>query len=1378
VPAIGSNNYAARPPREPSAPPVPQGAPLRGGLAPAPHPFFRALSSQPFAPAQRQAQQRVERTQRQLPKQPTPNIPRLPNPTRQQAEAALHLARNAQRLAVGANPTGERIRSYQSELLSDPRQRDYVSTLQHYASALAAHEGHPVGAAAHAVANARPEAPGMGLPLIGTVVPGHFLEQLATSEVGQHLLKSYGELAKPASAIARLAKGEVGYEPSPHGNLLLNALVDAGQLPAGVISSLAETGRGAVEAGTTGNTDRLAGIGKGILHSIEHPVETLKTRPVSTALMFAGGEEAAGRLAGAALRKGALGAKGAEFASTSRPDLQFYNGMGLARKWNPDIVRKGVQALSDKALTKAPGDYRQLDPNQATGARLARHVKGGLVKPGEVDYSVDSGEQYRKALKSQAVKAVEDARPVKAAGGDVAAAVATDAAQRVARNPETLVPDLELRRSQLQEAQAGRYTTTGLKMQLAEPKPLEGKALADNQASIGRLTAAVAAAKAGKLDTHAPFHAGETFGSQMRPLTQGLQQVGALDPAQERAALFPYAQTHMEARPFTVEDHVAAEKIAKGREQAAVAHAESLPLGPEKLQAGRRAEALREVRREVAGRGHPEDMVAHEGILQEHAEARKAVTVAQEGVRQAEAARSRLVGAYGRARPAHDQGAKLGTAPLDSTAGGRMAAAEAKVTGAREALRVANERHVDARTAAAASKPPKTMPGLRYPDGRYLSSEDIRAHMARNGVAPPHYVSHEPRIAGRGSFFKRTTTRPAIYSQRRAGVSFAQGTHEGGYGALLGTVAKAANDLAGHTATDARLSQFGIGSKGYGSLEDAASAKEGLEHNADGTPNPVVQALGPLEAHPIGPERVRAKGRVNPGDAEALRRQLGAEPRGAAQAGTHAGAKYVLLPKMVVDRLKEHDALLGPSEGTKLYQKVTNQWRQTGLFTSPRWLLGDPQEHGIRLAIARASPRFMGGVSGKMGKRLGEAWDGIGASNDPLALQANLVKNQLIRGTIFGSAQELEMRRTSDQFANSPIAGPALHQIEEGKRSLPGKVVLGPWHAWKAGVGKGMRALEHQSREAAVGRQLIPGLREHAAEMGVFLHKWESANKLMDNVVNSYARGQLSPPKAAANVRAVDDMMGAYGHLTPTVRKAVQTWSPFGLWWLTSMRFLRKMPLDHPTQTAVYAALHNALAPGEANGSKPGYLVGGIHLNLPGGIGGVTINPTRYSPMGAGQEPFKTMGDMVAPLQTETLGTLAGVDMFGGKELSAAHGKKVPEAERPEILLNKLLEGLVPGYRQAQIVRQGGGKPYGNSTLWNPKTKEGSAKTVPQLLYKLLSPESSVFDPAAKGTTTTGRAADPFQQSRREAAKAEHAAASDPFRESRRREAREAAGIR
>jgi hypothetical protein len=161
--------------------------------------------------------------------------------------------------------------------------------------------------------------------------------------------------------------------------------------------------------------------------------------------------------------------------------------------------------------------------------------------------------------------------------------------------------------------------------------------------------------------------------------------------------------------------------------------------------------------------------------------------------------------------------------------------------------------------------------------------------------------------------------------------------------------------------------------------------------------------------------------------------------------------------------------------------------------------------------------------------------------------------------------------------------------------------------------------------------------------------------------------------------------------------------------------------------------LHNAVAPQEQQGLEPAYLKGGIHVNLPLGLGGATLQPTYYSPAGVAIEPLKTAASMIAPLEAEVGGAALGLDTFTGKTLTAPHAPKgeATEGQRPGVMLQDLLGGLVPGYRQATQLREMGGTPYSTSTLLNPTVKPGTKRDMAHTLFKLLSPERFTYDKGA-----------------------------------------------
>jgi hypothetical protein len=1323
-------------------------------------------TSNPFAGAQKTAARKVEKAARALPKAPTPSIPRLAKPTPAQTHAALTIAAESQAKAVGPNPTVAKVKAYQQQLASDPRQRAYRETLEHFVRAQQGHERELLGrvvaggggnaqaalapaaralssqqaraigkraeqvtAGTHQSAGAAPAPKGLSVPLLGTIVPGRTL-QGASRVVGSKLAEDLPPLIATGKAIGELATGSVAGGPT--GNVLHNAVADLAQLPAGTISSLAETARGGAEA-LGGKPGRIETIGKGLAASFEHPLRSLEQHPVSTALTFAGGEEAAGRLAGAVARTGAVGERAAEVASTARPNLKLYNDMAEKRVYNPDPVRKGVEVATDKVRQKLPGSLKQPDPNQAVGARLTKAIKGGVLKSGEVDVSVDAGEQARRNLKGQVVHEVQAAKP------KVGAEAVPLIVEGVVRSPETMAADLAKEHDRLMAVQPS----------------LVGRELGANKDNVAQIEK-LQADKRLMADPADAFASAKHFNAMQAPLTAGLERVGHLSPEQARAALFPYAQAHEGARYFTVADHQAAESAARaGEVEAKAAIAKTEPNTPERAQAVRAFQEARGHRLAVSGRGAPENIAAHEDLQQAAAARRAAVSEARGEVSKAEHARSRLVGTQ-RSRRASD-----GMRGASAEESARMEAANARVQGAKDRLRSASLEHAQARDAAQASKLPKIQAGMRHANGEYFPTEEIRARAAAAGV-DPGFLSHQETLGDRGSFFKPTTRRPAIASKVRTGESFVKGTYDRSHAALVAQAAKMANEYAAHHATDARLSRFGIGH--YDSLEEAAHEAENFSHTPEG--ERIVNSLGPLEAHPIGPERVRATGRVVAGDSAQAREGFGIEQH--QQVSETPGGKYTLLPKAVSERLKEHDALMTSSAGKKILQKYTNQWRQAALYTSPRWLLGNPQEHAIRLAIAGAAPKALGGRSGRFAQRLVDAYDEIGRSGSPEAEAARQTLASLVRGTHYSAAEQLSLVRKADQFASSPLLGPAAAQTEHVAGSVAGQAVLAPWRAWKDVIGKGMTKLEQESRKAALGKVATQDIQR-------FHGKWVNVMKLTDDAVRQYAKGTLKPAEAAYLVKRTDEMMGAWGHLTPTVRGAVQTVSPFGLWWLTSMRFLSRMPIDHPTKTAIIAALHNATAANQAE--QPSYLQGGIHVHLPLGLGGATLTPTYYSPAGVGVEPVKTLVDTAIPQFGEALAAGSGVSLFTGDALTAkgpgGQTVKPTQAQRGEIGLNDVLTGLIPGLRQIQQLRQQGGKTFSTGNALNPEVKPGTQRSLEQTLFKILSPERFVYDSKSAATGSPDLSGlSSGQRERVQRALANQAgSAADPIREQRIKEA-------
>ena len=1291
-------------------------------------------SSNPFSEGLAASQHQAQLAQAALPRTPTPSIPRLPNPTPEQTHVALQLALNSQQKALGANPSIERIRAYQQELANDPRQREFRETIAHYVRAaeghLAAMEGRRVASGQEqagdaptraAAALTRRQQVALGRQ-VQAARPGNQVARPGTPAKGISLPLIPGGVTIPGTVGLNAAIGpKVAEDVAAAGPIASKVPGELVGLPAQTLLSLYDTGKAGVNL-AKGDPAQAVAIAKGLLGQVEHPIRSFEQAPLSTVLSAAGAEAAAGGIAGAVARKGLLGDAAKAAASTAREPLQLYGGEAINRHWNSDPVRKLVQQVVEGRRGGVTGDV-----NQAEGRTLRREIAGGTIKPGRVDVQVDAAEQMRRSLKAEATHPQNLPQP-KGVHGALAEMVENT------MHPSTIRQDLQRRESRLLAAQDGRAlphevrTPYGpVRLPSAElQKPLVGPELAANKAEVARVQALL---KDPALEQRAQelHDAKEAFVRAQRPRTGGLVQVGALKAEQLRASLFPHALDRMGARFYTVEDHQAVEAAARRAEARIASRVAEGTATPSELM------RAREYRMEVSGRGPVENIRAHEEATAGAAAARRAVTEARETLRKAENARSRLVGARGAARPRQDVAAADG-------GGTAMDAANAKLEGAREALRRAELEHGNARKLVDESTLPKIQEGLRKADGRHLGDQEILQHMRDEGFGPVGFLSHSDRLPQRGSFFKPATQRPGLLSNRprRTGESWLLGTADHSHGSLLAQAAKEANELAAHGGTNAMLNRFGVGR--YDSEAAAIEDAKNFHNKPNG--EVIEHALGKMIPTLIGPKDVVAKDLVHPVDTQRVLDQFGLHqhtPVSQSDVG-----RYTLVPEAVLDRINQHEALRASSGVTRVARIGTQKWKQAQLKLSPRWLFGNPQEHGLRLAAEGIAPKALGGRSGRLGDRYVNALDSIAAGKDPeLARQALEAKSRLIRGSIYDSEQQLGIITKADQFAETSRVGKALGASERAAETGAGKAALAPWHAWNEFVDKAMTKVEIESRKAAVGK----AVRE---DIHSFNGQWRNVNRMTDKAFHDFVKGHLDQNTVERLVHATDEMMGAWGHLSPAVRGFVQTWSPFGLWWLTSMRWLRRLPLTHPVKTGITAALYNATAPerGKQNAGVPSYEAGGIQANLPWGIGHLTAQPTYYTPGGVAIEPAKTAVDMFAPQISGPLLTATGHSPLAseGEPIEAltkpgSGGKAVPAGLLESLLAAgaEAAESITPGGNIAKKLIGQGGKQYGTSPYEPWAVKPGTKRPWAQVLTQVLAPTRVTLAPAGGSAVGGGR---------------------------------------
>ncbi len=717
-------------------------------------------------------------------------------------------------------------------------------------------------------------------------------------------------------------------------------------------------------------------------------------------------------------------------------------------------------------------------------------------------------------------------------------------------------------------------------------------------------------------------------------------------------------------------------------------------LLPEQLKAALYPYAQRHMgARHYVGKPHPQ-------ILKDYAEGQASIAETAARLKAAEAhlkakqsARDRTAGARGHGIPTQRARAAEG-------GGTALAAAEGALRGAREDFKAAEKAHAEAKHDAPTK--PAEYAALRGPDGQELTQQEILDHMHENGVTVGH-VTHQQR--GKAAYYTPTTELPRVESYQRTGAALEKGTVDHSWEQLKGSLAANASKVAQAEVRTRELNRLGIGRfKNRKAAEDAAG---NLTHDAAG--NELRPGLGDYVPVLMGAKQILEKGHVKPTElADALEKHGLEEhtPVPHDEQGT-----YTLIPRKVNERIEAHDtAVSARHTGKKLAQMYTQGFRRAKLYTSTRHVVGVAQELGIRLVAEQALPRALGGRQAALGRMSRQHLEALAEDTGPLGPKYRELNDALgSRGSLYTSTQDNDIVRKATEALKPGNLTPAR-----------------AWRAYYKTLQKGMHKVEQGAYDPLLGKAI-----------GEFLGGWRKALKDQDAAMARIRN--MTPQEADGIARRVDDMMGNWSHQTPEVRRAVQAWSPFGLWWLNSMRWLYRLPVTHPVKLGIAAALYNATRKergekGQGYGAAhpvPGFLTGTIDVNLPI-LGKVKANPTYYSPMGVATEPGNVAAEQVFTQLTSPLAALEGVNPLTHEKLKDAEGRDISEWAKLINAATETVAGPTPGATQVQQLEQMGGKPIGTANWLTDalglvgagpsQVKPDTQRSLPEVLAKMFLP--------------------------------------------------------
>lgn len=555
--------------------------------------------------------------------------------------------------------------------------------------------------------------------------------------------------------------------------------------------------------------------------------------------------------------------------------------------------------------------------------------------------------------------------------------------------------------------------------------------------------------------------------------------------------------------------------------------------------------------------------------------------------------------------------------------------------------------------------------------GAELPDKAILAHMKKNGVEEPAFITQAPNQRGSRNFNVRNERAVTINTGRRTGEATRKGTFDADPEVLVEGAARAQGLVDATRGFRKTIKEFAVRGdnqkvRTFKSYKDAQQAARDLAHDHNGDPVPGAVALRPVQLNPFGAKREQLDrlledvDSLDQGQAEAL---LESMREGVTSA--KGDGPWALIPDVAARRIQEHLDAQGGKAGRKVFQLGNQAFRKTVLATSTTWAAGNFIEGLFRGGLAKAGPKSY--LRGKAA--LGDLKE-----MDPKAYEEAM--SRLVNGGHFASVDRTSIRRGAQQFEGTKLA-PIANALGKFWRAPGPKHAAELWNRWTDFVFNEVNGrFETTVQTAMLGRALKDAGMKASEEA---------------------ARGLRETPNQVRFAREIDRMFGRYSKRSPAEKYWMATYTPFAMWAINAAFFVyRTLPRDHPLTTTVIAAAENATEEWRKDegldlfikGALPGFLQGSIPTGK-----GRHQRISRYTPFGAFGSPGETIAGQFNPLFTGALSALKGKD-WKGQDLTVKDDdgteRKANELERFAAAARSMVEATVPVVSQAQRVKEQG----------------------------------------------------------------------------------------
>lgn len=553
------------------------------------------------------------------------------------------------------------------------------------------------------------------------------------------------------------------------------------------------------------------------------------------------------------------------------------------------------------------------------------------------------------------------------------------------------------------------------------------------------------------------------------------------------------------------------------------------------------------------------------------------------------------------------------------------------------------------------------------PDGRFLSSEAIKAHMAAHGVNPDDiaYLSQSPNARGAKNFYMNTLQRHTIATPFRTGEATRLGTFDTDPQTLVEQAAREANLQAADHGFKSLVNEFGVRRPENGELLTFSTKRSADMFIRDQH----AQGARPLRAIRLNPFAGKQS------DLEAVLEHVNEGTQAptsvtklidSAINGDDGAGPWAVIHETAANRIQDHLKLQAPMVGLKGLQKVNQAFRNAVLPLSVKWVTGNVVEAAFRTTLAKAGP-----LSYLTGRRVLAGVDDLAERGVIPRALAEEARARTVGGGHFAMADRTSVHRGSKQFEDSALR-PVARALGAMARA-PGPRQLGQlWHAYTHFVFSANTLLERQFQTALAGKY-VRTMMMSPREIGITQRAVEQA-----------ARGLTDTNEQAQMGRFVDRAYGKYGKFNPTERALIAYYTPFIAWSLNAVKFVTSvLPKDHPVATALTVAASNAsdewlkdhglnlwiekAAPGWLQGSAP--------------VKGGKVRLGRYLPFGFFSDPAQSSAGVILPQYMGAIMALNGLDWKGDP---LVRGKEASQGDKFSAALSSFFEATVPVLGQVQ----------------------------------------------------------------------------------------------